>query len=246
MQGLGRDHGGQSLLDNDSGEWRDILAPHWQQTRERIAAQPVALCLQDTTELDFNGQGAMGLGPLSYEAQRGMYVHQTYAVTPQREPLGVLDAWMWAREKKDKFGVRGGPKESLRWIEGYERIAEMAVELPSARLVYQADREADLMPLMARAEELGTPADWLIRASHNRCLPDGEKLWQHTTAGASIGEIAFTMASRHGVKARSVRQQLWVEHVALPAGKARPLPPPASWRVRWGLHPAPNLLNGVC
>ena len=36
------------------------------------------------TELDFNGQGAFGLGPLSYEAQRGMYLHPTYAVTPAR------------------------------------------------------------------------------------------------------------------------------------------------------------------
>jgi len=25
---------------------------------------PVVLCLQDTTELDFNGQGIEGLGPL--------------------------------------------------------------------------------------------------------------------------------------------------------------------------------------
>jgi len=30
------------------------------------------LGLQDTTELDFNGQDIEGLGPLSYEPQRGM------------------------------------------------------------------------------------------------------------------------------------------------------------------------------
>jgi hypothetical protein len=139
------------------------MAPHWQKTQQRMAAHPVVLCLQDTTELDFNGQDALGPGPLSYEAQRGLYLHPTYAVTLEREPLGVLDAWMWAREKKDKFGKRGGPKESLRWIEGYERIAEMAAGLPGTRLVYVADREADLMPLMLRAQELGTPADWLAR-----------------------------------------------------------------------------------
>lgn len=217
--GWGETIGAYRFFDNDSVAWRDIMAPHWQQTQERMKAQPVVLCLQDTTELDFNGQGAIGLGPLSYEAQRGMYLHPTYAVTPQREPLGVLDAWIWAREKKDKSGIRGGPKESLRWIEGYERIAEMAVELPTTRLVYVADREADLMALMVRAQELGTPADWLIRAAHNRCLPDGEKLWQHTVSGKSIGEIAFTMGSRHGVKARTVRQQLWVERGELPADK---------------------------
>jgi hypothetical protein len=53
----------------------------------------VVLCLQDTTELDFNGQAIAGLGPLSYEAQRAMYLHPTLAVTPARKPLGVRPAW---------------------------------------------------------------------------------------------------------------------------------------------------------
>jgi hypothetical protein len=51
---------------------------------------------------------------------------------------------------------------------------------------------------------------WLVRAKHNRCLPDCDKLWQHTGAGELIGELTFAMAARHGVKARTVRQQLWV------------------------------------
>ncbi|MBG6223447.1 hypothetical protein IWX79_004423, partial [Janthinobacterium sp. CAN_S1] len=220
-QGWGETMAAYRFFDNNSVDWQAIMAPHWQQTAQRMAALPVVLCLQDTTELDFNGQRAFGLGPLSYEAQRGMYLHPTYAVTPAREPLGIIDAWMWAREKKDKTGARGGPKESLRWIEGYERIAEMAVQLPATRLVYVADREADLVPLMLRAQELGAPADWLVRAKHNRCLPDGDKLWEHTGAGAPIGELTFAMAARHGVKARTVRQQLWVRTVSLPAGKGK-------------------------
>lgn len=139
----------------------------------------------------------------------------------------AAEYWIWAREKKDKSGMRGWPKESLRWIEGYEQIAEMAAHLPDTRLVYVADREADLMPLMLRAQELGAPADWLVRASHNRYLPDGEKLWQHTSAGNSVGEISFAMAARHGVKARTVRQQLGVRKVVLPQVKARLSVPPA-------------------
>lgn len=221
--GWGETMAAYRFLGNEEVEWRDIMAPHWQQTQKRMHAHPVILCLQDTTELDFNGQQAFGLGPLSYEAQRGMYLHPTYAVTPAREPLGVLDAWMWAREPRDKFGIRGGLKESTRWIEGYERIAEMAVELPATRLVYVADREADLLAMMQRAQALGTPADWLVRAVHNRCLPDGNKLWSRTTSGAVMGEIAFTMGSRHGVKARLVRQQLWAERIELPAGKGSPV-----------------------
>jgi hypothetical protein len=35
--------------------------------------------------------------------------------------LGVLNAWMWARERKGADGVRGGEKESTRWIEGLNR-----------------------------------------------------------------------------------------------------------------------------
>lgn len=100
------------FLAQDELDWRDILAPHWQSSAERMRACEVVLCIQDTTELDFNGQAIAGLGPLSYEAQRGLYLHPTYAVTPAREPLGVLDAYMGAREPKGADGVRPGIKES--------------------------------------------------------------------------------------------------------------------------------------
>jgi len=50
-------------------------------------------------------------------------VRSIYAVTPERAPLGVLNAWVWAHTLKNEDGERGSPKESLRWIEGYERIA---------------------------------------------------------------------------------------------------------------------------
>jgi len=203
----------------DDIDWEAILAPHWQSAEERMRAHPVVLCLQDTTELNFNGQRIAGLGPLSYEAQRGMYVHPTYAVSPEREPLGVLDAWMWAREPKDAQGQRGGLLESTRWMEGYLRIAELAGRLPDTRLVYVADREADIVALMAQARDLGHPADWLIRAQHDRALPEGGKLWARVTAGEALGSIRFTMPSRQGQKAREVRQRVWVLRTAIADGR---------------------------
>ena len=207
------------LAQEDVG-WQDILEPHWRCSAARMGAHRTVLCIQDTTELDFNGQTITGLGPLSFEAQRGMYLHPTYAVSVEREPLGVLDAWMWAREPKDGSGARSGPKESRRWVEGYERIAELAAELPHTRLVYMADRESDIMELMARARDLGNPADWLLRSQHNRSLPEGAKLWNTVTASAAaaMGEIRFTMPSRHGQKARPVRQDVWAQRVELPDG----------------------------
>jgi len=65
------------FLAQDEVEWEAILAPHWRSAEARMHAHPVVLCIQDTTALDFNEQRIAGLGPLSYEAQRRMYVHPT-------------------------------------------------------------------------------------------------------------------------------------------------------------------------
>ncbi|ODV43073.1 hypothetical protein AWV79_20585 [Cupriavidus sp. UYMMa02A] len=40
------------FLAQDELDWRDILAPHWQSSAERMRACEVVLCIQDTTELD--------------------------------------------------------------------------------------------------------------------------------------------------------------------------------------------------
>ena len=199
--------------------WEDILTPHMDRTIVRMRQHPVVLCLQDTTELDFNGQSIEGLGPLSYEAQRGLYLHPTYVVTPDREPLGVIDAWLWAREFKDADGNRPGILESTRWIEGYERVTEAAVTMPGTRLVYVADREADILGLMQRAQALETPADWLVRSQHNRCLPAGGKLWAKVRAGEALGEIEFLLPARSGQAARLVRQRLFACRAELPNGQ---------------------------
>ncbi|ABM57174.1 transposase, IS4 family [Verminephrobacter eiseniae EF01-2] len=199
-------------------KWETVLAPHIERTAARMRQHRVVLCLQDTTELDFNGQSIEGLGPLSYEAQRGMYLHPTYAVTPEREPLGITDARMWARTPKADDGTRAGVRESLRWSEAYERIGEMAQTLTDTRLVCVGDREADIVEMMRRARDLGHPADWLIRSKHNRTLPDGSKLWAQTMEDAPLGEIEFTLAARTAEAARVVRQQIWARALNIPDG----------------------------
>ena len=212
------------LAQEDIG-WEDVMAPHFGCTIQRMAPHEVVLCIQDTTELDFNGQQIEGLGPLSYETQRGMYLHPTYAVSTNREPLGILDAWMLARSMKDENGTRPGIKESLRWIEGYERLAELAASLPNTRLVYVADREADIVELMRKAHELGNPVDWLLRSQHNRSLPSGGKLWELVKAEDPVGEIEFTLPAQKGKKgqkaqkARTVRQQVRFRLVKMSDGR---------------------------
>ena len=210
------------FFDNDRvGLW-DVLAPHVHATERRMEKHPIVLCLQDTTTLDFNGQDIEGLGPLNYEPQRGLLVHPTYVVTPGREPLGTIDAWNWARGFKNALGERPADvNESLRWVEGYERVAETAAEMPGTRCVYVGDRESDLAPLMRRAAELDHPADWLVRARHDRVLEDGGKLFESVGAEAPIGQVRFRYRPGRGVKARDVVQQVHVQRVKI--GKRSPI-----------------------
>ena len=180
------------LLDNPAVAWREILEVHTTRTVARMAGQPIVLCIQDTTELDFTTQpGIAGLGRLSDEAQHGLYAHPTLVVTPAGVALGVVDAWLWARKPKDQPDV----KESTRWVEGYEIVADLAETVPHTRLVYVADREGDLRALIDAAARRGTPADWLIRSKHNRKTTTGEKLWNRLAQSEPLGEVEFTLPS---------------------------------------------------
>lgn len=207
------------LLDNPAVEWREILEVHTQRTVERMQGQPVVLCIQDTTELDFTSQpGIAGLGRLSDEAQHGLYVHPTLAVTPAGVALGVLDAWMWARGPKDVPQV----KESTRWVEGYEIVADLAETVPDTRLVYVADREGDRRALMDAAARRGHPADWLVRAKHDRNTAEGDKLWDRLARSEPLGPVEFTLPATPDRPARLVRQTLYREVVTLPAHHGQP------------------------
>jgi len=244
------------LLDNGALDWRAVLEAHGGPTAARMAREARVLCVQDTTELDFTSQpGIAGLGRLSYERQHGMYVHPTLAVSEDGVALGVLDAWMWARKPKGEADVT----ESRRWTEGYERVAELADGLPGTRLVYVADREGDLRELLDRAAELGHPADYLVRAKHDRVLEDGGKLRAEVERQAPLGEVEFALPPAPGRKGRTVVQSLRVARVALArkaggtcevtAILAREESPPAGEKpVEWLLltNEAVGTLDGAC
>lgn len=222
--GWGETQAAYRFLAHKDIAWEDLLSPHFNCTQQRMRPHPVVLCIQDTTELDYNGQEIHGLGTLSYAAQRGMYLHPTYIVTPERLPLGVLDAWMWVRDDKKEASrsLPAGAKESCRWVEGYRRLAEQAAGLPDTRLVYVADREGDFIDLMAQAQAMDTPVDWLIRSIHNRkVVGEQDKLWDGFGAEHVLGEIRFTLPARKKQAAREVLQQISVKRCAIGCGKGK-------------------------
>jgi len=67
------------------------------------------------------------------------YLHPTLALTPDRLCLGLLDAYTWTREPgslgQDKDPKRPlEKKESVRWVDGYRRVNELAETLTDTRL----------------------------------------------------------------------------------------------------------------
>ena len=207
------------FLANEDTSGQELLQAHAQASLKRMQAQAVVLCLQDTTELEFDGQSAQGLGRLNYEARRGLYVHPTYAVTPQREPLGLVNAWNWARVAK---GEDGQIDEGVRWVESYAHLVGLAEGLGQTKLVCVGDRESDTMALFERGERSGWAVDVLVRAQHDRVLPGKEagKLWSKVMGGESLGTVEFEMPAGRGRKARTVQQELRAQRVVLMAAGA--------------------------
>jgi hypothetical protein len=112
--------GAYRFLGNEQIDWRDVMQPHWERTAQRVAQFPVVLCIADTTELNFNGQEMDGLRPLSYAAQRGMFLHPTYAVTPDLEPLGVIDGGLG--NKRTPMATGAGSRKAYAGLKGMNAL----------------------------------------------------------------------------------------------------------------------------
>jgi hypothetical protein len=68
---------------NESTSFDNVLQPHTDATRQRMAAQPVVLLAQDTSEVDVTRpeQQVTGAGPLDGNSRRGALLHLMHAFT---------------------------------------------------------------------------------------------------------------------------------------------------------------------
>jgi hypothetical protein len=83
--------GAYRFFENDDIEPNDIVQSHIDATYHRLDQVPLVLAVQDTTEVDWTSlRATQGLGPLGHSACRGLFVHSTLALTPDRVPLGLL------------------------------------------------------------------------------------------------------------------------------------------------------------
>ena len=168
--------------DEDAVTPVNILRPHRERTLRRLRAEPVVLCVQDGTDLNFATRpGCDGLGVIGSNqtgAQScGLHLHSTLAVTPAGVPLGVLNARFDAPVPKAERSAGAAPEEckSDRWIEGFRDCAELARELGPGRLVCVMDREADDFRLFEE-QRARSEADVLVRVKGRRRVAGGRSL----------------------------------------------------------------------
>lgn len=174
------------FFDNDKATWAKILEPHAARTRERVAAQEVVLCVQDTTEIDLTRpqQAVVGTGPLATEARQGFFLHLVEAFAPDGTPLGQVSSTTWARDEaalevpredrdKQRKKLPIEDKESFRWLEGLRQTRALAEQCPDTMCICVADSEGDIYELFAEPRGKTNPVQFLIRLCQDRALaPD--------------------------------------------------------------------------
>lgn len=206
------------FFDNDRVDPQAILGPHYARTRERIAAQPLAILVPDTTELDLTRpeQPVEGAGPLDDGSRRGALAHPIEAFTEDGTPLGAVWARLWTRAEPDPAAPpRDYPrtpieeKESHRWLEGLRVARAVAAEAPGTRCLVVADSESDIYEVLAEDRGVINPVDWVIRACYDRGTTAGDEgeAAERLRASAAAEAVLFT----HTVRVRAHRPKVGCE-----------------------------------
>ena len=172
------------FFDNDKVTAESVLRSHVKKTQGRITNHTgTVLAIQDTTFLNYSHMKcATDLGPIGKKAltARGLVMHTVFAVTAEGVPLGFLHQDIWARDKKlsglSKSMRQLKPiedKESYKWLKAVREQSRLLGD--NKHIVAVCDREADISEFFVQANQLNL--NLLVRASQDRCLENGEKLW---------------------------------------------------------------------
>jgi hypothetical protein len=192
------------FFDNEAVECEELLRPHIAATKGRMRVQPVALIVQDTTELDYTDHPPQDARCLNSEQRFGLYEHLHLAVTPDKLPLGVVGVEFFDRapeslgKTRERATLPIQEKESFRWLKGYRLACALAAECPDTQIVSVADREGDLYDIFVEAQEQSGPrAEYLIRAKEHRCtqehdLEAGPAVYKKVCDEVSCSEIRAT------------------------------------------------------
>ncbi len=241
--------GAYGLMEHASADINlsNLLAPHAEQTQRRMAAEPLVLLPEDTTTLNYTGlRQTSGLGPLGEHKGQGLWLHSLLVFRPDGIPLGLLDAQSWARPQgqsdTDQRNAQAlAEKESLRWVESFQKAVQAGRRMPQTQLVVITDREGDLYELHDAVQQAPANLHVLIRAQHDRLLVHGQKLWAFMGAQAVGQRRSVNLPRGHGQPAREAQVQVRWAPVTIQApavGCKKNWPALSLWAV-WVHEPNP-------
>ena len=175
------------FFDNERVTPENILAPHFAMTRQRIAAQEVALFVQDTSEIDVTRpkQKVAGAGPLDRSSRRGAFLHLMEAFSVDGVPLGAVWCDIWARDeaslelsaeekRRQRKEAPIEEKESYRWIQGVQQVRDVAQAYPEVKCIAISDSESDIYELFIEPRGEINPVHWLVRFCQDRAVLKSE------------------------------------------------------------------------
>jgi Transposase DNA-binding len=167
------------LMDNESVTHEAVLRSHCQRTLEQMRQQtgPV-LVIHDTTELDYTGHRSMReqLGPLGSGYGRGFVCHNSLAITPEGQVLGLTAQQLHKRRVVDKSETRKQKqrhpqRESRLWQAGCEQTGPAPA---SALWIDICDRGADSYEFLEYESQ--HDRHFVIRCSKDRVLAGEDHL----------------------------------------------------------------------
>ncbi len=229
--------GAYRFFRNEKVTTENLLAPHVEQTLERIRQNEsgqTILMIQDTVVINFTKRTQTPDLDVIHRScdgsnHHGLMLHNTMAINLSGQAQGLL--WQGYIDRKetaaDKIEEEKKPseeRESRRWSEAMK--ACQAMDVGDARMVHVADREADIEALFHEARE--HDAQVLIRASHNRVLEeqtgstDVSGRWLFDKLGKMQAQGTMTVkvqCNKRSNKYRKARLSIIHAPITLPAHK---------------------------
>lgn len=226
LKGWAETQAAYRFFDNNSVSLEKILKPHTEATIERIRQEDVVLNIQDTTLLNYSGKkSSEELGQIGEEYLRGLLLHPTIAVTPDRLCLGVTAAELWTRDieeygkKEQRKSKPIEEKESYRWLQSYRNSCMVAGKAPGTLIVNIGDRESDIYELFEEGAKEENKAKFVVRAAQDRSVLEesGERsyLWSSVEKAPELGTITMELPRSAERAKRSVELALRVKKVKL-------------------------------
>ena len=210
-----------------------VIQPHCRHTLELMRDTPgVILLVHDTTELDYDNHQAVAaeLSQIGNGSRRGYLCHNTLAITPDRQVLGLASQILHLRRrvprKEKALAKREHPdRESLLWQRGCQQAGPAPA---NALWVDVCDRGSDCFEFLEYAHAHGR--SYVIRAARDRSL-DGEDhlgvdrihrtLFDYACDLPTLGQrqVEVAASSKKGSRARSAQVRVAAGMLTLAAPK---------------------------